>query len=412
MWMLVWRNVWRRKGRSLITVAAVALSSAILIFFVSLQESTYSLAIDALSRFLTGHLQVQQRDYLDDPKLEDSFLADVSNITRHAVGIRGAVLERLAAGVLLSSGERAFVASIVGVEAEQERPVSYFPRKVTKGSFLEGSDSRQIVLGEGLARNLAADIGGEVTVLGQSSEGSLFIEPLTLSGILKTGNKELDRSIAFVDLETFADIFAMPDKVHSLTVVLKDSRQLPAVRADIEREVLSQHPGLAVRSWQEISPEFAESIALDRASGGIFFISLQAIVLLGLINVLSMSLAERRREHSMLVAIGVRRGFLYRLMLLESLLLSGIGLIAGIALGTLVTEYFGWRGFFIPGMEEAMSEWLIETAVYPHIGVYSLFAGAGIFYGSAFIASFIVYLPVFRISPELALRTSEIGGGR
>ena len=64
-WVLAWRNLWRHRRRTWLTVAAMVFSNVLLIFLVTLQLGSYQMMIDGSLASFTGHMQIQQRDYLE-----------------------------------------------------------------------------------------------------------------------------------------------------------------------------------------------------------------------------------------------------------------------------------------------------------------------------------------------------------
>ena len=66
---LAWRNLWRRKRRTWLTVGAMLFSNILLVFMISLQLGMYEMMISNTLRAQTGHLQVQAPGYKDDQKI-------------------------------------------------------------------------------------------------------------------------------------------------------------------------------------------------------------------------------------------------------------------------------------------------------------------------------------------------------
>ena len=66
---LAWRNLWRHKRRTWLTVGAMIFSNSLLVFSISLQFGSYEMMINNTLQAFTGHIQVQHEGYLDDPKM-------------------------------------------------------------------------------------------------------------------------------------------------------------------------------------------------------------------------------------------------------------------------------------------------------------------------------------------------------
>jgi ABC-type lipoprotein release transport system permease subunit len=79
-----------------------------------------------------------------------------------------------------------------------------------------GGTAVGLVLGAKLARSLNASIGSEIVAVVQAADGSLGNEIFTVTGILKTGGEDLDRSAALITREDFGDLFVAPDAIHEI----------------------------------------------------------------------------------------------------------------------------------------------------------------------------------------------------
>ena len=64
---LAWRNLWRYKRRTWLTVGAMIFSNSLLVFSISLQFGSYDMMINNTLQAFTGHILVQREGYLDDP---------------------------------------------------------------------------------------------------------------------------------------------------------------------------------------------------------------------------------------------------------------------------------------------------------------------------------------------------------
>ena len=116
---MAWRNLWRHKRRTWLTVGAMIFSNLILIFSISLQLGSYQMMINNTLRAQTGHLQVQAPGYKDDHKMRQ-VVPDVEGL---AADLRRGlatdeVAARASAFALVSSAERSYGLQITGVEPD------------------------------------------------------------------------------------------------------------------------------------------------------------------------------------------------------------------------------------------------------------------------------------------------------
>ena len=82
-------------------------------------------------------------------------------------------------------------------------------------------------------------------------------------------------------------------------------------------------------TWEELTPGLKQSIELDLISGIIMYFILVVVVAFSIVNTFFMAIFERKKEFGVLMSIGMKPGRLVRLMLLEALSMTWVGLVLG-----------------------------------------------------------------------------------
>ena len=198
---MAWRNIWRHKRRTWLTATAMIFSNVLLVFMIALQFGSYDMMIDNTLRAFSGHLQVQADGYQDNPRLRTSIagIGALSDELRRALP-QASVAGRAAAFALASSDQRSFGIQLVGVQPQSEPAVSTLPGLVSRGRYLSGANTPEIVIGSVMARNLKVGVGDEITLLGSGRDGSFAAGIVSVAGIFESGSADLDRSMAEVPL--------------------------------------------------------------------------------------------------------------------------------------------------------------------------------------------------------------------
>ncbi len=203
---MAWRNLWRHKRRTWLTVGAMIFSNLILVFSISLQFGSYQMMIDNTLKSYTGHMQIQREGYNEEPKMRSSIdaIIPLANEVRQQLG-SDTVAARGVAFAMTSSEERSYGLQIIGVEPEYEPNVSTLPGLINRGSYFTDSNAEEIVIGAVLARNLRVDIGDELTLLGSGHDGSFAAGIAIVTGIFESGIAEIDRSMAQLPIGLFSE---------------------------------------------------------------------------------------------------------------------------------------------------------------------------------------------------------------
>jgi putative ABC transport system permease protein len=403
---MAWRNIWRNPRRTLLTVSAIAFACLLLVFMLSFQFGSYDAMINASVKIHTGHLQVQAKGYNEKQQMRQ-VVSDPASVEGILAQIRGveAFTSRANAFSMISSNERTNGALVIGIDPEKEARVSTLKKLIRKGKYLAGTDTDRILVGRLLANNLKVDVGDELTVLGQGRDGSVAAAVFKVSGIFSSGIDDLDRSTVHVPLKYFQEIYSMDRAVHEVTSVCKDLGDLPAIKQAVISEInkLDTKPSLTALDWKELMPGLSQGILMDLVSGLIIYFILIMVVAFSILNTFLMAILERTREFGMLMAIGTTPGRLTRMVLTESILMTLIGIAAGIALGCAVTLYFQIHGINIAGASEILQQYGISGRLYPKLSLLSASIGPGMVFVITLFAALYPALRIKRLRPVEAM---------
>jgi len=360
---LAWRNIWRNRSRSLITMASVTSAVVLATLTVSLQKGVFDNLIANVVSFYTGYVQVHRAGYWKEQTLENSFLLSDSldQKIRNAAGVQHST-PRLEAFALLSSGEKTKGCLVAGIAPESEDLVTHLKRKLVDGQFLTDS-SRQLLVSEGLARRLGAGVGDTLVLLGQGYFGSTAAGKYAVGGLLHFGSPELNDQLVFMPLARSQEWLDAPGLATTLVI----SPEIPsknAATAQNLRQAFSKDE-FEVMRWEEMMPDIEEHIRTDTASSKIILGVLYLLISFGIFATLLMMLVERRREFGMLVALGMKKIQLAQVVLTESVLLTLTGCFAGLLLSLPIVWWLREHPIRIGGETGKIYEKFGFEAVFP-----------------------------------------------
>lgn len=394
---LAWRNVWRQPRRTLLNATAIALVTGIMIFLPSFQDGSYRAMIRASVGTLDGYAQWQHPDYLDNPSIRNSFhvTGDTEvwlsqNLPSDAYG------ERATAFGLLSSDTRSFGAQIVGVEPDKDVALSTIPKNIIEGRYLESGN--EIILGEGLARNLKAKVGDRITLIGTDRDGSFAAAVLEITGLSQSGFPDLDRNLAEIPLAQFDEVFAMAGERHAVVFNSQSSRIATAGAGRFKEA------GLVYRSWKELQPGLLHAIQIDIGSAAMMYLILVVVICFSLLNSVLMSTLERTREFGMMLALGMKPSLLAKIVWAENALILTVGLIGGYSLGIGVTLWLSRMGIRFSSAEEVFAQYGLSSTLYPNLTGLTLLLGPAVISIFALILGLYPSLRVQRLSAIEAMR--------
>lgn len=335
---LAWKNLWRNRRRTLITLAALSLSLMLVQAFHNLSFGVYARMIDAGVRAGSGHIALYHPGYIESRDEKLSFApGDLAKTIEEIDGV-DRVLPRLYLPGLAQSSRESRGILLTGVDPGPEAAANPFLKNLPADQLPRSLDGRDAVLGERLLRELKLKPGQKFVITLQNRQGDLVSEMFRVHGVVNSGIKQVDASLILVGRERAAAMAGIPGEVHELSVILRsgseDVRVHPAINA-----LLAQRPGIEAASWARAMPNLSNAIRLDYTSQKFIFVIILLIVTIGVVNTLLMSVMERLREFGVIRALGATPGRLRILVFTEALFLGLCSLVLGSILGSLATWY-------------------------------------------------------------------------
>ena len=338
LFRLAWKNIWRNRRRTLITLTAIAFSIMLVQALHNLSFGVYAGMVDSGVRAGTGHIAVYRNNYLEsrDEILhfrDGSLVDDISQIN----GVEQ-VLPRLYIPALAQSSRESRGVLLIGVDPDRERLVNPFLKTLPADGMIRSADSRDAVIGVRLLEELQIRPGQKFVVTAQHEDGSLHSELLRVRGVVNSGMKDVDSSLILVGRGRAAQLTGKSEMVHELAVILADAGRETEVHRQIAAKLSKDQDILAV-SWEEAMPNLANAIKLDYASQKFIFMIILLIVAIGVVNTLLMSVMERMREFGVILALGSKPMTLRCMIMLEAIILGLLAAAIGTVLGSLATWY-------------------------------------------------------------------------
>lgn len=373
---LAWRNIWRHRRRTVIVVIAMAMSLWLMMFYdgfvAGFNNAIYGNAI----KFLGGNIQIHAAGYQESssktpllPLVSDQAAVDAALAQPNVV----AASRRIITGGLATTREGAFPVSIVGIEPEQEQPVSLPAQNITSGRYLAADDADGVLIGQGLATAMNVQVGDRFTIAGQSTHEQMRQRTVTVAGIYDLGMGEIEKRSVFMSLKEAQELYGLPDQSTEVVVTLEKLGEEPAVVVKLQKAL----PGYEIGSWETNFPELKAALATKGKAMDIFSLIIIIVAGIGILNLLMMAVYERTREIGLLGAMGLKPRQISWLFILEGTMMGLVGIAAGIGLGLVLNGLMGVVGFDFTAFT-TVTEYaaLINERVYPTLGTEKLLTRA------------------------------------
>ncbi len=345
---LALRNLSRNRWRTTLTVAGVAVAVAMLVWTMAYMEGFVAEMVKQSTQVSLGQVNIQSEEFADRAAVRFAF--DVDDPFLKTIESEPGVVAtapRVIAFGLVGHEKKSIVARIVGIDPDREAATTIADDNVIEGRWLTPNPPdypapREVVVGSNFAKQLEVSVNDEVVMFFEAADGALGNDLLKIVGIVETRNSQIDRQTVFIGLKDLQFAAGLEGKVNEIAVRIENVAEAEPTALHLQKAIRQED--LVVRPWQKLVPELADMVKLMDQTDIVMFGLVYLIVAFGLFNAQRMSALERSREFGVIRAIGVTPYQLFFSVVLESVLVTLVGGIAGVIFGGLFSYYFVVNG--------------------------------------------------------------------
>ncbi len=335
---LAWRNLWRNHRRTLITVSSIAFAVLLALFVGSMNRGSHNQMIDNMSRFHTGFLQIQDYRFDEEPSLDNALPYNSDLAGRIAASHPGIdfLLPRIETFMLAAGEEQTRGAVVLGIDLDGEDRLNQLRERLGEGRFFEPGDGGAVVTRR-LAQRLNIGVGDELVLLGQGRFGMTASGLFPVVGLLDHPLREMDNRTVYLSLPDAQWLLSADDHITALLVTPTQVRHTDDITTALRAELGDDY---RVETWRDMMPDLLGVIQFDVAQQHLITGILYMVIGFGLFGTVLMMTLERMREFGVLLSVGMSRGRLALVLLIETLLISALGVAGGLLLGLPILLYF------------------------------------------------------------------------
>lgn len=349
---LALRNIGRNRRRSLLTAGIIGSGFAALTLAGGFVAQSFEALAEGTIRGGVGHLQIASPEH---------FTGAAGETLEHGLGNAAALLARVAADPevrqamrrtdffgLAGTGGSAIPFLGLGVEPQAEAQSMDTPELVTAGRWLDETGADEAVLGQGLARALAVEPGGWVTLFAMTVDGVLNALDVEVVGIASLPVRELDDRYLAIPWASADRLLQAEGRVSKLVLLVDDPNRAAAVGERLAATLRAEGTVVAFRTWRDLAEFYRQVRTLYLGIFGFLGAVLILIVLLAAANSMLMVATERTREIGTLRALGMKPRTVVRLFALEGLVQAALGCAGGAGLSLALREVVNRSHLLMP----------------------------------------------------------------
>ena len=411
---LAWRNLWRHRKRTLITLSSIAIGFGLADLSIGIGDGSHNSLIRNAIKLGEGHLTIQPRGYIEAPA-NHKYLADglALSKTLETLNLAGCIEPRISLQVLASTAYNSVGAALEGISSASDPRVDMLKPQLLKGVWLKPGDARGVVIGAGMASKLKAKIGSKVVLMAGKKGGDSQAQLGRVRGIFKSQVPEMDDYLILSDIQLArhflqgegAEITKQP--ITRFAIFLDDPDTLYEWKDKVKSAVESDQ--VIAMDWQEMMPQLVQFIIIDDAGNYVFLLLILIMVIFGVLNTVLMSVLERTREFGLLRALGLSRRNLLTLVFCESFLMGLLAIVVGWIVGGGIHFWFSQHGIDFTAMMgeggNVMMGTFMDPIVYTELSWDRVIQLTTIIFSATLASGVYPAIKAARVTPVEALRT-------
>lgn len=337
--ILAWRNLWRSRKRTLITVSSIFFAVFLAISLESMNVGSHEQIIANMVRLSSGYGQFQDSLYLKEKSLDNTieFTEVFRSQLESELPSNVYFVPRLETFALVAAESTTRSAMITGVDFGKENQISRLTEKLVEGEIPD-ADSEDIVLPIGLANRFSVGVGDTVVVFGQGFQGMQAAGKFRVGGIVKFPLAQQNDLMVYLPIKAAQYLFVAENRLTGILLMADEEKYIEQILPDLQK--IADQNGINYIPWKAINPDLISALEFDRASGKVMTLILYMVIAFGIFGTILTMTLEREREFGTMMSLGMRRGKLAILTLIETILMCLIGIVGGIVIGIPVTYYF------------------------------------------------------------------------
>lgn len=372
-------NVIKIPRRSITSIVVIAFGCLSMILFGGFVESMYDGMRENMIHSQLGHIQIaakgfeksgtiEPEKYLISPELVETIQTVVQD-NKHVTTITS----RYHFIGIISNGNQSTTFLGTGVNPNSEHALST-SIYIRDGKDLYPQQPDGVLLGEGLARGIHANVGDRLTILTTTVNGGMNATDVTVTGIMTTGISDLDMRLIRMELP-YVQQLVDTNKITKLVILLDKTNNTEKISDQLIKIIKDKNLPLEIRTWSEMADNYQGVVNLFNGIFGFIKITIIAIILISISSTMLINIMERTREIGTIRSMGATRIDIISNFILEGICIGAIGSILGVIMGILLAKQITAAGILMPRPPGSTVDYPLRIFVENKIIIEAFFIG-------------------------------------
>jgi ABC-type lipoprotein release transport system permease subunit len=365
---LSWRNIWRNPRRTAIILIAVSIGVWSMVVLGALWQGMVNQMIANGIATMTGHLQIHQKDYRNDPVVENSIANPqrVEAVLTEHLPDNTAWSSRIRVTAVAANARHTAGVTVIGMDPDREAAVSFISGAIRQGRYLQDPDPHGILVGKALADKFGTKLGRKIVLMSQNTQREIGSRAFRIVGIFRAEMEATEKRFVFITRPAARKLLDLDTPVSEYAILLPegDQAELASIQARLQTSLAAD---LKVASWPELLPMVKTYVDLIQSWNWIWYLVVFIAMGFGIVNTMLMAVYERMREFGVLKALGMQPGWIVKDVLTESFFLLLGGMLIGNLAAFLTVWIFSRTGIDLSAFAAGAEFAGIAKIIYPAI---------------------------------------------
>ena len=314
---------------SIFSFIGISLGVAVLIIVMSVMNGFRAELVDKIVGF-NSHIIIQSNDIKNDLKLTNS--KNIKNLS-------SSTLESSMGEVVLINKNFTKGLSLRGYKVNDFKKLEIF-KNIDFSKNNKIFDKNNISIGKELSFDLGLNVGDNVLLMSPIGEDTIIgnlpkQEVYKISYIFESGLLEFDQNVAFVNINSLANLLNQDTTNRNIEVYLKSPLEIENAKIEFQKVFTKNF----IYTWADLNRSLFSALKVER---NVMFIILSLIIIVAAFNIISgltILVKNKTKDIAILKSIGVLNKSIYKIFFLIGFYIGLTATIFGVIIGVLFSIY-------------------------------------------------------------------------
>ena len=401
---LAWRNIWRNSRRTLVIITAVVIGVWSMVFLGAFSRGMLNNMLENGKSVLIGDIQIHQKNYREDPSIDKSMeqVEKIRHLLKNNLSKDVLWTERIKVSAYVSNARHSSGVTLIGIDPEKEKMISFIGNSIIKGKYLEPDDKRGVFVGKALLEKFNTKIGKKLILMTRSKNGKVVSKAFRIRGVYKAEMESTEKSYLFITMQGARNLLNMEKGISEISILIPEEENIDIVAKMLKKNLDKKL--YSVETWKDLLPMLEAYVRIFDGFMYIWYVVVFIAMGFGIVNTSLMAVFERVREFGLLRALGMKPWRVIASVLTESIFTLIVGIVVGNCLGMISVFFMKNNGLDLAFFGKGAEFFGMSRIIYPVLTLNDVISVNSVIFFLGIIVSLYPAIRAAQITPVEAMR--------